>query len=648
MTSATLAAVIDPSSKHRTRRHTMPFGAEITATGAVRFRLFAPAVDHVSLALDGRAGDPLPLTAEGDGWFSLTTAEAGAGSRYRFVLPDGFAVPDPASRYQPEDVHGPSEVIDPESYAWNDAAWRGRPWEQAVLYELHVGTFTTQGTFRAAMEHLDHLAALGITAIALMALWDFAGNRNWGYDGVLLFAADSAYGRPEEVKAFIDAAHACGMMVIIDVVYNHFGPEGNYLHLYFPQISSEEHCTPWGKSLNFDGKGTFEGSTDGNNDDTSAMGGHHSHEVRELIIHNALYWIQELHADGLRLDASHAMIDESPRHILEELRDRVVEAARGSSPEEARIVHLILENEDNIAERLGRDHEGLPTDYTAQWNHDITHLLAAVLGKPCEERRGDNWQERDAGETERLGKALANGFVIAAEEHGRTDLCKHIPPTAYIGFIQTHDLIGNRIFGDRLAGLITPEALRAIAAIALLFPQIPMLFMGEEWASTKPFPFFSDYHGELADAVKKGRREQLSKQDPRPSDDEMRRAPDPQAESTLRSAQLDWTEREQPDHARMLAWYTRILAVRQQAVVPLLKGLVCSCGHADVLGPGALTVRWTLAGGAELHLQANLCTLETTCFPQLSGKEFWLEGSASAGALGPWSVRWSIESGPQS
>ncbi len=622
----------------------MPFGAEIEDDGAVRFRLFAPAVDRVNLVLNARENDPLAMAPEGDGWFSLTTDQARAGSCYCFRLPDGFEVPDPASRFQPEDVHGPSEVIDPESYTWGDAGWRGLPWEQAVLYELHVGTFTKKGTFRAAIQHLDHLAALGVTAIELMALEDFAGNRNWGYDGVLLYAPDSAYGRPEEVKAFVDAAHQRGIMVILDVVYNHFGPEGNYLPMYFPQISSEEHCTPWGKSLNFDGKGTFPGldqaseKRDGEQQDSVGTGGHHSREVRELIVHNALYWIEEFHMDGLRLDASHAMIDESPRHILEELRDRVVEAAGD------RAVHLILENEDNIAERLGRDAEGRPTDYTAQWNHDITHLLAAVLGKPCEERGGgENGRENDGGETERLGKALANGFVIAAEERGRTELCRQVPPTAYIGFIQTHDLVGNRIFGDRVSGLVAPEALRAIAAIALLLPQIPMLFMGEEWAATAAFPFFCDYNGELADAVRKGRCEQLSKQDPAPSEDELRRAPDPQAESTLRSAQLDWAEARKPKHAAMLDWYTRVLAARRANVMPLLSGLVCTCGAVEVIGPGALTVHWTLANDTKLHLAANLCTSPIGGFAPAPGRVFWLEGTESDGALGRWSVRWSVE-----
>lgn len=590
--------------------------------GRVRFRLFAPAAESVGLQLSERDG-VLPMTTAGDGWYELTTGEARVGSRYRYVLPDRSEVPDPVSRYQPEDVHGPSEVIDPQAYAWNDAEWRGRPWEEAVLYELHVGTFTSEGTFRAATERLDHLKKLGVTAIELMALWDFAGNRNWGYDGVMLYAADSAYGRPEEVKAFIDGAHARGMMVILDVVYNHFGPEGNYIPKYFPQICSREHETPWGKSLNFDGK--------------NMPGEDHSREVRELIIQNALYWLEEFHVDGLRLDASHAMIDESERHVLEEMRDRVVEATRG------REVHLILENEDNIAERLHRDEQGRPKDYTAQWNHDITHLLAAVLGKPCEERRGEDWRGTDGGETEKLAKALANGFVIAAEEQGRTELCREIPPTAYIGFIQTHDLVGNRIFGDRLSGLISREALRAIASIALLLPQIPMIFAGEEWGATTPFPFFCDYHGSLADAVRRGRYDQLSKQDPKPSEEEMRRAPDPQAEETLRQAQLRWEESQGEGHAALLDWYRRVIATRMDRVVPLLRGLVCSCGHAEVIGPGALTVRWTLAGGQRLHLAANLCGSETGGYPAVPGEEFWLEGWAHDGVLGPWSVRWSIE-----
>jgi malto-oligosyltrehalose trehalohydrolase len=582
------------------------FGPMLLREGGIRFQIYAPAVDSVQLALEGEAQLPA-MPSSGDGWFSLDTDRAGAGSRYRFRLPDGTEVPDPGSRYQPEDVHGPSEVIDPDAYAWQDAGWLGLPWHEAILYELHVGTFTAEGTFRSALSRLDHVAELGVTAIELMCLADFAGNRNWGYDGVLLYAPDSAYGRPDEVKAFIDAAHARGIMVILDVVYNHLGPEGNYLPHYFPQMLTERHTTPWGQAFNFDGE------------DSAA--------VRELVIQNAIYWVREFHVDGLRLDASHAMIDDSPRHVLDELRERVVAAAGG------RTVHLILENEQNISERLKRSPQGEALGYTAQWNHDITHLLAAVLSDIC--------AGEDTAETEKLGKALAQGFVIAAQEEGKADPCSQVPPTAFLAFIQTHDLVGNRIFGDRLAGLTSQEAVRAIAAIYLLLPQIPMLFMGEEWAASTPFPYFSDYHGELAEAVRKGRCEELSKLDPAPSAEELGRAPDPQAESTLRSAQLRWNEVAEGIHADWLAWYKRVLAVRRESVIPMLGGLAESCGRYEVIGPGALTAQWTLAGGAELRLAANLCKTGRGGFPAWEGRLLWMEGEQAERWLGPWSVCWS-------
>ncbi len=590
------------------RTHKMPFGAEISDTGT-RFRVAAPAVDAMGLKIG--EGPVLPMSAVGGGWFELWADHASAGTLYRFVLPDGSEVPDPASRFQPMDVHGPSEVIDPASYAWRCADWKGRPWEEAVLYELHVGAFTTEGTFQSAIGNLNHLSRLGVTAIELMCPSDFAGNRNWGYDGVLLYAPDSAYGRPEQMKAFIDAAHECGIMVFLDVVYNHFGPEGNYITRYFPRICSDRHETPWGKGLNFDGPG--------------------SREVRELIVQNALYWVDEFFIDGLRLDASHAMIDESERHILDELRERVQEAAGD------RHVHLILENEDNISERLPRNADGSAAGYTAQWNHDITHLLAGVLGKSCEERAED-----DSGETEKLGKALAEGFVIAAQEKGTVGARCTVPPTAFISFIQTHDLIGNRIFGDRLTATVSKEAVRAIAAIYLLLPQIPMLFMGEEWAATTPFPFFCDYHGELAEQIRKGRCEQLTKQDPAPSEEELRRAPDPQAEETFRSAQLRWEESEEGEHTAWLSWYTAVLRARHEKVVPLLRGLCETCGKYEVLGPGGLKAIWTLADGRRLHLAVNLCASARDGYGEMEGERVWVQGSAESGQLGPWSVLWTV------
>ena len=588
----------------------MPFGAALES-GGVRFRLFAPDTGHVQLALG--EDEPISMIASSDGWHELTTSSAAAGSRYKFVLPDGTRVPDPASRFQPEDVEGPSEVIDPDAFEWSDGHWRGRPWTEAILYELHVGTFTHEGTFQAATAKLGHLTELGITAIELMCLADFAGNRNWGYDGVLLYAPDSAYGSPNAVKAFIDAAHSRGIMVILDVVYNHFGPEGNFLPRYFPQIFSERHETPWGRSLNFDGP--------------------HSDVVREFIIHNALYWIQEFHVDGLRLDASHTMVDDSPRHILDELHDRV-EALQSNRP-----IHLILEGEHNAEGKLARDVDGNPTLYAAQWNHDVTHLLATVFS--------DFYETGKEEETRKLAKALREGFVIAAQAQGAAQNCT-TPPAAFIAFIQTHDLVGNRIFGDRITANAPWNAIRAIASVYLLLPQIPMLFMGEEWGASTPFPFFCDYHGELAEAVRQGRARQLAMFDPAPTEDEIKRAPDPQAEATWRSAQLNWEELSQSPHAAWLGWYQRIIAVRSRAVVPLLAGLTEGCGSSKILGPGALTISWTLRRDTKLHLAANLCSQPRGGFPPALGTVIWLEGSQkSEDQFGAWSVRWTIEDAKQ-
>jgi malto-oligosyltrehalose trehalohydrolase len=587
--------------------HAMPFGALLDGKNT-RFRIFAPAVEHMEIELIG-LDETLVMDTDGSGWHELITPAASTGSLYLYRLPDGTRVPDPASRFQPKDVHGPSEVVDASSYVWNDAAWRGRPWTEAILYELHFGTFTPEGTFAAAMDRLPYLVELGITAIELMCVADFAGNRNWGYDGVLLYAPDSAYGRPEDMKAFIDRAHALGIMIILDVVYNHFGPEGDFIAHYFPEICSNSHQTPWGHALNFDGP--------------------HSDVVREFIFHNALYWIEEFHVDGLRLDASHTMIDESEPNILDELRDRV------SALDCVRPIHLILENEQNIACRLGRNAAGEPTGYTAQWNHDVTHLLGAVYSDLCTEDKLE--------ETQRLTTALAEGFNIAAHESGAHHDCE-LPPTAFISFIQTHDLVGNRVFGDRVSAVAKVDPLRAISSIYLLLPQIPMLFMGEEWAASTPFPFFCDYHGQLADKVRAGRIDQLSHLDPAPTADELHRAPDPQAESTLRSAQLLWDELSEPDHAAWLDWYKRLLAVRKGVILPLLSGLQARCADAHVVAPGAFTVQWQLRDDIRLSLAANLCKTAREDLPAAPGRVVWTTGSASDdGHFGPWSVRWCVE-----
>jgi malto-oligosyltrehalose trehalohydrolase len=561
------------------------------------------------LAIDEFAPDarePVPMNRNSGGWYERAVAEARPGTRYRFVLPGGERVPDPASRYAPVGVHGLSEVVDPETFQWSDTEWRGLPWNEAVLYELHVGTFTPTGTFRAAIERLDHLKSLGVTAIELMCICAFAGQRSWGYDGVQFYAPDATYGRPEDLKAFIDAAHARDIMVILDVVYNHFGPEGNYIPAYFPQIFSESHKTAWGPGLNFDGP--------------------HSHEVREFIVQNAVYWTREFHVDGLRLDASHAMIDTSSHHILSEIAERV-HAAAGD-----RQVHLILENEGNIAEMLKRDVRGY-VPYAAQWNHAVDHMLGLSMSGDC-----DSADSNRKHETVELARALAEGFFSSdCPAADRTS----VPTTAFVSFIQTHDLVGNRVFGERIEELASPEAVRAIAAIYLLLPQIPMLFMGEEWAANRPFPYFSDYGGELGEAVRRGRAKQLA--DTNHVDEEtLRRAPDPQAESTFLSAKLRWEELSELSHAAQLDWYRRVLAIRRERILPLLDAIE-PCGTYVVHSGGRFQCEWTLKDMGRLRLQANLCATPSDAFtPSSEGELLWLEGSQlEATALGPWSIRWT-------
>lgn len=598
------------------RAHAMPFGAAVLPGGQVRFNLWAPKQEKVELELDGERH---PMQAREGGWHTLLADKAGPGSRYRFVLADGETrVPDPASRFQPEDVHGASEVIDPSAYAWSDGAWRGRPWAEAVLYELHVGTFTPEGTFKAAVRKLDHLVSLGVTAIELLPLGDFAGKRNWGYDGVYLYAPDSAYGRPEDLKALIDAAHARGLMVFLDVIYNHFGPEGNYLGLLCP-LYTERHRTPWGEAINYDGEG--------------------SREVRELVVHNALYWLEEYHFDGLRLDAVHAIVDDSPKHLLTELAERV----RAHFPPD-RHIHLVLENEHNEASRLPRNDSGRAVLYDAQWADDSHHgLHVAVTGE------SESYYEEFHGDPAKLGRALAEGFSFQGEPMRfrdgvpRGEPSAHLPPTAFVTFLQNHDQVGNRAMGDRIAALGPPEAVRAAAAVYLLAPQIPMLFMGEEWGTRQPFAFFCDFGPDLAEAVRNGRREEFAKFSAFSSPQARDRIPDPTAESTFQLSKLPWGEIEQEPHRGWLDWYRRILRARHERIVPLIPGIPGHAGSYDVIGPFALRVVWRLGDGRQLVLLANLAAEPVAGVERPEDHVLWHENpGGDAGTLGPWEVLWAI------
>jgi maltooligosyltrehalose trehalohydrolase len=582
-----------------------PFGPELTRRG-VRFRFFAPLIPEVKLAIMGQSR-PLRMETR-DGWHELETTLASVGTRYQYVLPNGMSVPDPASRFQPEGLSGMSEVIDHTLFEWTDRHWQGRPWEESILYEIHVGTFTPEGTFCAAADKLDHLCNLGVTAIELMAIAEFPGDRGWSYDGVLLFAPHAGYGTPDDLRALVDAAHSRGIAVILDVVYNHLGNEGNFVAEYFPEIYSARHETPWGKALNFDGP--------------------FSREVREFIVQNAIYWIEGFHVDGLRLDASHTMIDESPIHILDELQRRVSELKLG------RTVHLVLEHEANLAQRTARDSAGKTQAYAAQWNYDITRLLASIYGDVCQPSDPD---------TEAMALALAKGFVVPLYSQGAVPPYL-APPTAMVAFIQTHDLVGNRIRGDRITEDQRTCLVRALACIYLLSPQIPMLFMGEEWGASSCFPFFSDYKSasEIA-SMRSRRRGQFEKIKPKPTEHELTEEPDPQAASTFQVAKLKWEEIREPDHAGWLQVYRQIIARRRERIIPLLHGLERECGVVRVIGHGVFEIEWTLANSTTLKLAANLCANPNDGFSPQKDELLWLQGEAtSATELGPWTARWTI------
>jgi malto-oligosyltrehalose trehalohydrolase len=592
----------------------MPFGAALAADGQVRFRLWAPAQERIAVAIEG--GPTLDLVRDAAGWHELVTGAARVGGRYSFLLADGLKIPDPASRWQPEDCHGPSEIVDPSAYAWADRAWTGRPWHEAVLYELHVGAFTPEGTFSAAAGKLDDLVRLGVTAIEIMPVADFSGRRNWGYDGVLPFAPDSAYGRPEDLKALVDAAHGRGLMVLLDVVYNHFGPDGNYLGHLDPSYVTERNATPWGPGLNFDaGESPF---------------------LREFFIHNALYWIEEFHLDGLRLDAVHAIRDSSQEPFVVELARRVRAAGGG------RHIHLVAENEENEAAPLGRTPAGQPEILTAQWNDDLHHVLHTAL---TGEQTG--YYHEYLGDTEKLGRALAEGFVFQGQTMAyrgspRGEPSAHLPPTVFVSFLQNHDQTGNRAFGERISVLAPVAAVRAAAAVYLLAPQIPMLFMGEEWGTRRPFPFFCNFAGELAEAVREGRRREFARFPAFRDPASRARIPDPTAESTFLSAKLDWEARGASPHAEWLDWYRRLLDLRHREIVPRLKDMGGWSGRVVKLGPLAVQASWTLGDGAELTARINLKGEAQRCPAAPAGHPIWLEGRVAEGEHGPWSVAWYL------
>ncbi|MCR6631558.1 MAG: malto-oligosyltrehalose trehalohydrolase [Magnetospirillum sp.] len=597
------------------RSHAMPFGTAVE-TGGTRFRLWAPDCGAVALHIPGRGDIPMPKDT--GGWAETVVPGAGAGTRYGFRV-GGLLIPDPASRHQPADVHDLSEVVDPRAYEWADGGWRGRPWEEAVVYELHVGTFTPEGTFAAALARLDYLADLGVTAIELMPLAEFPGARGWGYDGVLLFAPEATYGRPEDLKAFVDAAHARGLMVMLDVVYNHFGPEGNYLHATARRFFTDRHHTPWGQAINYDG----------------ADAG----PVRDFVIHNALYWLSEFHFDGLRLDAVHAIQDDSAKTVLEELAERAREAC-GDRP-----IHLVLENDDNAAHLLSRDGRGRPRHYTAQWNDDIHHALHRLLTNEA----GGYYRDYAPDPMVHLVRCLTDGFAFQGEESEhregarRGEPSRHLPPGAFVSFLQNHDQIGNRAMGERIDALAPWPAVHAATALLLLAPQVPLLFQGEEWGAATPFQYFCDFGPGLAHSVREGRKHEFV-HFPEFQGEGANRIPDPVAPETFLRSKLDWSEAANPPHAHRLREVRTLLVLRKRELAPRLAGMAGGTATAEMLGARAFRVRWRLGDDSTLTVVANFSAVPLPGIVPGEGRLLY-STYGGVGALPAWGLDWFLDDG---
>ena len=590
-------------------KHQMPFGADL-GTDEVRFALWAPSAKSCSLAI---ADETVPMTAAGQGWFKAQVSKVVAGQRYGFSL-DGAAdlVPDPASRFQDDDLDRRSTLVDPCAYEWHDESWAGRSWNEVVLSEIHLGTATPEGTYAALEAKLPHFAETGITAIELMPIAETSGLRTWGYDGVLPFSPNNAYGTTDELKHFVDTAHGLGLMVFLDVVYNHFGPTGNFLPSYAKSFFTERHETPWGAAINFDGKGEA------------------SEVVREFFVQNALYWLREYHIDGLRFDAVHAILDDSEKHFLDELAERI----RETLPD--RHVHLVLENEANEAHRLVRDGDGSAPLYNAQWDDDIHHCWHVLLTGEHEGYYGDFGGDTVA----RLGRCLAEGFAYQGDysenlEHERGEKTTGLPPQAFVAFLQNHDQIGNRALGERLTELADADRLSVARAILLLSPQIPMLFMGDEWGATTRFQFFVNFEHEpdLETAVRKGRAKEFEKFTSFGFD-----VPDPTAASTFERSKLDWSEIERQPFTAVLDDTKALLALRRREIVPLMASAFIEASY-ERHGGGGLEVVWRFELGT-LRLTMNFDGAQPLVLAT-NEAEIWRSRGLAADAtnLGAWQAR---------
>jgi maltooligosyltrehalose trehalohydrolase len=574
------------------RAHVLPFGISLAQGRHPHCRIWAPAAQTVAVAVETRPGQQVrfDLDRTAEGWHAGFLPGVGAGDLYHYEIEGRRNVPDPASRFNPQGIDGPSEIIDPCAFDWWDWGWRGRPPEELVICEVHVGTFSPEGTFAAMIPRLADLAEDGITMLELMPIATFPGARGWGYDGVLPFAPHPAYGRPEDLKRLTQAAHKHGLCVILDVVYNHFGPQGNFLHEYAPDFFTRRHTTPWGDAIDFARTGM----------------------ARQFFLHNALYWLKEYHLDGLRLDAIHAIRDDSETHFIDELSEAIVSETHG------RQIHLILENHHNEVSRLRSRTERLQT---AQWNDDFHHSLHILTTGEA-----DGYYSNYADQPlKNVGLALTEGFVFQGQPYGREqqprgEPSRHLPPTSFVHFVQNHDQIGNRALGERLGQLVTAEKNRAALAITLLAPQTPMLFMGEEYGARQPFLYFCDYEGDLAQAITRGRRAEFEGFSGFGAEE----IPDPNATATFEACKLQWQHRQREEEHSMLQYVRRLLRVRRAVLQPLIPRILPGSAEA-VVDQGVLRVIWHTAD-TTLALLANLSDVAAS----VDAARFALDGATFA------------------
>jgi maltooligosyltrehalose trehalohydrolase len=579
----------------------------------ISFNLWAPTAQSVELLEAGRP--PHRMVRDDDGWYQWLSPTAHVGTRYQFRVNEDLVVPDPASFFQPDDVAAPSEVIDTAAFR-DSVLYPGRPWAEAVIYELHVGTFSEEGTYAGVEKKLSYLRDLGITAIELMPLNDVPGRHNWGYDGVLLNAPNARYGRPEDLKRLLRAAHALDIMVYLDVVYNHFGPQLNYLHLYAESFFTTRHSTGWGPAVNLEG--------------------HDGAFVREFLIENALMWLRDYGFDGLRFDAVHALKDDSERHFLIELAETVRSQLAG------RRVHLMLENEANQARLLDRA-KGRTRLYDAQWGDDFHNALHVLLTGEDE----GYYRAFADRPLEHLARSLTEGFAYQGEvfplhDAPRGEPSAHLPPEATIFFAQNHDQIGNRAFGERLSRLVSPEKLDQAMALVLLNPHIPMLFMGEEAAADTPFLFFADWSGEAAELTREGRRKEFAHFKAFSTPDMRASIPDPCDEKTFEASKLDWTGIDRsPVSARFRGLTAQLLQIRREKIVPLIKrGFVSA--QCRLLGEdprtGGLDARWRTEKGDILQIVANFADRELPVPALIAGESLWRLRPADTQGLLPGDI----------